>query len=241
MKIKFAQTLAITLAMAATTATYGQDNEKTRHLDQFQQPVGRIAPDEPTFYSGYSEQLGAHVREYRRHGGQTRGMEILSVDRGSAAENWGFEKGDVILRLDGYRTASVENLDLAYRFSGPEFKIEYINVRNGRYESSRVRKESMPPAPPAPPELENSLAKRLGMRVRELPNFELEVLQVGHGLAWQMGLKQGDVITGIASVGMPVYPGRPAQDGAILRELRVYRPYLGSFQIDASQYGTIIY
>lgn len=236
------------LTLLVVSATQVANGQEVQGYSDRQSPFGRYVPFEPEVNSPQEvASLGVWVTEQRTMGGYRQGLKIEKVTRNSLAAHWGFERGDILYRVGGYKTRSTYDLQTAMQRSGTFLSVEYRNVRNGRYERSEVQKQFRNPEPspdvpfPSVPEEENTLAVRLGMQVTEMRNHHLVVDSVGHGLAWQMGLKRGDVITDMASVGIPLTPGAPAQAGAILRQLKVYRPGAGSFEVDLKRFGDIIF
>ena len=182
----------------------------------------------------------------RAYGGPTAYLKIASVDPGSVAQQWGFERGDVLIALNGQQTRSASELDRAFDMAGNSMQLTYINVRNGRQETTVVQKpfRPTPPPPPNPPQPaddDDPLARSLGLTVKKIWDDQLVVFDPGFGMGRAMGLRPGDVIKGFAAVGMPVYPGQPAQDGAILRQLQIFRFGTGEFTINVADFGTVIF
>ena len=227
----FLRQATLFLTMVFSTAAFAQETR----------PLGRANPFQPFTETEYSEKLGIEVEIQRAYGGPYANLKIVSVNRNSVAAKWGFERGDVLVALNGQLTPSAAELDRAFKMAGRTMSVTYINVRTSREETSFVRKPFNTFPPPPPFSDEDPLAKALGMKVKKIWDNQMVVLDPGFDLARNMGLKTGDVIKGFAAVGIPVYPGQPPQEGAILKQLRVFRFGVGEFTINVGDYSTVIF
>jgi S1-C subfamily serine protease len=61
------------------------------------------------------------------------GLQLISVGAGSPAQRAGLEVGDVIVRVDGVRVRSPEELLKALDQSTGNPNLKVLNVRNGQY------------------------------------------------------------------------------------------------------------
>ena len=64
-----------------------------------------------------------------------KGVYITSVETGSAAEQVGLQKGDIITKFDGTSVSALADLkeQLAYYKTGEQVKITYSTRENGQY------------------------------------------------------------------------------------------------------------
>lgn len=67
--------------------------------------------------------------------GMPKGVYIISVEEGSAAEKAGLQKGDIITKFDGTSVSSLSDLQnlIAYYSSGETVEVTYSRVSDGQY------------------------------------------------------------------------------------------------------------
>ncbi len=127
----------------------------------------------------------------------TSALQITEIDRGPAADA-GLRKGDVIFRVDGWRTRTFDDLRAALTASGGKSRVVFYNPNEGRFEVRAVA----------------VVNARLGVSVRAVPvdgddpdagetdvgadepagDKALEVIKLVRGGAGRAGIQVGDVI-----------------------------------------------
>jgi hypothetical protein len=93
-----------------------------------QQPVQQPAPQGPQ----RPRRLGVQIQPVDVGNGEL-GLQLISVGAGSPAQRAGLEVGDVIVRVDGVRVRSPEELLKALDQSTGNPNLKVLNVRNGQY------------------------------------------------------------------------------------------------------------
>ena len=71
-------------------------------------------------------------------GPETRGVQIVSVEKDSPAEVGGLRAGDIVVKVDGKRVGGIDTLLRALAQHAPREVLEVAVVRGGRLETSRV-------------------------------------------------------------------------------------------------------
>lgn len=72
--------------------------------------------------------------------GMPKGVYIVSVEEGAAAERAGLKKGDIITKFDGTSVTGIQGLkeELTYYKAGEEIEITYSSVQDGQYQEKTV-------------------------------------------------------------------------------------------------------
>lgn len=72
--------------------------------------------------------------------GMPKGVYIVSVEEGAAAERAGLKKGDIITKFDGTSVTGIQGLKetLTYYKAGEEIEITYSSVQDGQYQEKTV-------------------------------------------------------------------------------------------------------
>jgi S1-C subfamily serine protease len=69
---------------------------------------------------------------------ETRGVQVVSVEKGSPAESGGLRQGDVVVKVDGKRVGGIDALLRALAQHAPGKELEVVVVRGGKLEAMRV-------------------------------------------------------------------------------------------------------
>jgi serine protease DegQ len=117
---------AVSLGFAIPAPTVTSVVEQLRTTGRARHPFLGVRPGELT--PQIAEQLGIDAEE---------GVLVLTVTRGSGADEAGLEEGDVIVALDGEPVATVEDLLARIRASEPgeTIRIEYLREGEERREA----------------------------------------------------------------------------------------------------------
>ena len=172
----------------------------------------------------------------------TEGVYIDSVMIGSAAEEAGLEKGDIVTKVDGNRVKTSSNLQEIIGTHRPGESVSLELIRNGKEESIEVILKNRNGKREIVKKASKSALDVLGIELKELSDKELKKYQVDNGvqisklekgkLRSETDVKEGFIITKIDGKKIKSIDGvkdiLDGKSGGVMME-GVYPDYPGNF------------
>ena len=114
-----------------------ENNDKKQPTPAGSSSSNRSNSKTPTPATGNKKnsQLGAEVRASQRQ----KGLEIVRIDRGQAAQKAGLRVGDRIVSIGGINVENMDDLKQFEQIIEPGIELEFEIVRNGRKDKKNVR------------------------------------------------------------------------------------------------------